>query len=138
MGRSVSVPTHAIATFYLKLPDEAIDEWEFVDMLDDFRNVIKSRYPSFEDDNTFVGREEKSILENEHGRIVIAEYCGLLSLSVVPDEHERNAYVELSRHWCEAIVPGLQAKLVECFPDALLRRVATASNGESFYEKEVQ
>lgn len=143
MGRSAATHPHAIETIYFSLFDVIGDEVNdpmlgpevCQEFLEDLRLVIRERYPSFEHCDHNAGSELRTILENEHGFIVASEYCGLLGLSLVPDEHERNDHVSLSRQWCRSIAPKLRAHLAKRFNGGTLRKVATASNGESFFER---
>lgn len=143
MGRSVATHPHAVGTIYFSLfdvigeeiTDPVLGPEALQELVEGLRAVIRERYPSFVKCDQSAGRELRAILENEHGFIVVSDYCELLSLSVVPDEHERNDYVNLSRRWCQSIFPKLRDHLNRRFNGGMLRKVATASNGGALFER---
>lgn len=63
--------------------------------------------------------------------VCISEYCGMVSISVVPTGEE--SYCEdtsgLARYWTEAHAVPVLEKFRECAP------IGTASNGETFYRR---
>ena len=130
MGRGVNTVTDAISVVYLQHSSE--DDYDWKNFCGGIREMIVEKFPSFYRVDKWDGREEHRILENEHARIVICEYCGLASISLAVRE-DGDYYIDklpLAEHWCRQIAPKFEA----LFSDRL-RRIATASNGESFYEK---
>lgn len=127
MGRSVMVPTDAIVTAFIQLPDDSVHfDWE--EFVENLRDVVRRRYPSFEHADRWAGRECLVIAENEHAGVAIADYCGLVSVSLAG----RNPF---GRAWACRIGPGFRATIEKAYAGHALRRVATASNGESFYQR---
>jgi hypothetical protein len=133
MGRSVAVPSDAIATVYVDHGCEDPIDWD--DWVEDVRNVIRSDYPSFSVDDRWVGQEERAILSNCRADVVVAEYCGLASISLVPTEESLAYLSEQNLHdaWCEQIEARWTERINAAFNG--LRKVATFSNGESVYER---
>lgn len=130
MGRSVSVPSDAVTTVYIALDDDFDPDFGWDDFIEDVRNVVKEKYPSFVDDDKWVGREDRSILVNTYARIVVAEYCGLVSISIVPDDHWNTSH--LTKAWCDRIARSWHRYMTKRFGRALTK-LGSASNGESFF-----
>lgn len=133
MGRSVAVPLDAMKTWYLPLSvedpqDDLAWEMEYNDTLDNIRYTVSAKYPSLKREHRFAN-EAAIILENDHGCIAVAEYMGLLSISIVP-RWSRNLAVA----WWERATPAIHGILLDLFPYELCFCVGTASNGESFYQ----
>lgn len=137
MGRSVSVPSDAVATAYIQWePEDPHDsQWEWDYFIDDLLCVLQRSFRSFAAIDVWVSNEEKAILENSQARVVVAEYCGLVSVSLVPcdldyyDESLRG----LRDHWCKQVTPKLLKTINETFGG--LKKIGTFSNGCSVYEK---
>ena len=130
MGRSVSYATGSTSvcyrTFKPETPEDSQFEWEYFE--DWLRETAAAAWPSLEPcDNTWLGREDHAILENAHAYIGVSEYCGLVSIWLAPKDNSEHP--ELSEHWCNQI----SAKFEKLFGE--YRKIATASNGESFYER---
>lgn len=147
MGRSVARPSDAVETVYLhephRSPDEdgdydgydAQDDWDY--FCEDLQNVVRERFPSFQEDSTWVGNEEKSILENGHARIVVAEYCGTVSVSLVPLEHTYSYDNRglLAAAWCRQVADSFRQHLHKRYPQSAMTRLGSMSNGEAVYRK---
>ena len=133
MGRSVSVPHNAVCTAYVHL--EAEDEFAWEDFTDDLWHTLRSKYKSLQPDDRWVGREDKVHWSNAHADIVLAEYCGLVSVSLVPTEDTYYPYDEqgLHRAWCEQVSKGFLDLINSSFGG--LRRIGSASNGEAFFQR---
>ena len=133
MGRSVSYPTNCSAVCFrifetdLEDPDSARFEWEwFVDWI---KETANGNWKSFCDTDKWIGGEDHAILENCHGYIGVSEYCGLVAVWLKAKDEYPNDHPELSLAWCDSIA----SKFGKLFGE--YRKVATASNGEAFYEK---
>ena len=121
MGRSVSYASGSIAIAYSHIEPED-EEFDFI--IEDRREYGKSLWPSLSNCDEWLDKEDCAILENDHCYIGVSEYCGLVSTWLVPKE-ENN----LSVAWCNQI----KDKFMKSF--STLNKVATASNGESFFER---
>lgn len=133
MSRSVSVPSGAVAVAY-KDATELEDEFDWEYYVDSIKYQLQSAFPSLEECDKWLGREDHAILENGHCHITVSEYCGLVAVSLVPKEHdiwypEDIALQNLSGSWCAQIESRFLSMLRE------YRKVATASNGEAFFER---
>jgi hypothetical protein len=126
MGRSVMTVSDAIQIVYLEL-DEEYDDWDW--FIEDVRTVISQKYKSFQVVDSWDGREEHRILENDLAKVVVCEYCGMVSINLVPCEFSL-FLLPLAEHWCSQIADGF-AKL---FPERLCK-LGTMSNGVSVYER---
>lgn len=129
MGRSVSVPSRAEAVAYAAIDPDFIEDFES-EVIDPLRYSLKEAFPSLYDDNDWLDREDHVIARNRLGLFGISEYCGLLAVWIVPADEESN----LSAPWCARAEAKLGAVVAKVFGQRL-RRVATASNGEAFFER---
>lgn len=134
MGRSVSVPHNAVATAFIHLDLE--DEFAWEDFTDDLWHTLRSKYKSLRPDDRWVGREEKVLLSNDHADVVLAEYCGLVSVSLVPKDfpYDDTAHLRtLSEAWCSQVADGFLDLINSTFGG--LRHIGTACNGEAFFQR---
>lgn len=129
MGRSVSVPHYAEAVAYAAIDPDNVEDFES-EVIDPLRYALKKAFPSLHDDNEWLDREDHVILRNRLGLFGISEYCGLLAIWIVPADEDSN----LSAPWCARAEAKLGAVVADVFGQRL-RRVATASNGEVFFER---
>lgn len=90
MGRSVMVPGDAIATVYVHVEIEDPLAWD--DFVDNLRDEISARYPTMKTVKRWAGRETAVILESEWGCVAVCEYCGLVSINLVPKPGNRRAF----------------------------------------------
>jgi len=142
MGRSVSVPHNAVCTAFIHLdhdhedPDESFFCWEA--FIDNLEWTLRKKYKSLEKDDHWVGREDHVILSNSHGLVSVAEYCGLVSVSLVPCNEDygytdSEALNNLHEAWCSQVSDGFLDLINSSFGG--LRHIGTASNGEAFFER---
>jgi hypothetical protein len=154
MGRSVSYQSGAAVILYFspditgKNEDGEFNQDLFSEEHDDLRcniiSSIKAKYKSFylidrqEARNFSSDRECWPILSNDLVTIYLSEYCGLYSLSIVPNNRaKRDGYrfdttEALAKKFASQISKGLDKIIDECGgrPASLIGR---ASNGEAFY-----
>lgn len=107
-------------------------EWDA--LIDWIREEVATRWPSLEpvEDESLPDRETRVLARNRHSAVTIAEYGGVVAVSLIPD-YDRGAYWRnpdpgLGEWWRSQVAP----RFLELFRE--YRRVGTASNGESFYE----
>ena len=128
MGRSVSTPSAArvVSYHYLDLEEQDDAQWIFDNMVDGFRETLKSMFPSVETADSWIGREDHVVAENKLALFGISEYCGLVAYWIVPKDDARGwaAY-----RWIDSIADRFTAAF------GTLQKTGTASNGESFYER---
>jgi hypothetical protein len=121
MARSVSVPSGAVQVWYA-LHDG--DHEDFGDCIEDFREYVSSKYPSMEDCNRWIGREDRVVLENSHAAITVSSYCGLVAVAVVPKEDYAFSFA-----WAEKVD---LSQAVKCFGRGMFS-LGRASNGEQMF-----
>lgn len=127
MARSVSTPSGAAALAYA---DAAwIEEfWEFDDAVERLQELAQERYPSLQTCDTWLGREDRAVLENGFCYITVSEYRGLVAVAAVPKADG------LAARWCASL--DLKA-LAACFGDTLVS-LGRFSNGEQVFRRSGQ
>ena len=68
------------------------------------------------------------ILENSRSIVVLSEYMGCISISLVP-RYESN----LDLVWCESIYESFIETLHGAYQEAAMNKVGTDSSGSSYY-----
>jgi hypothetical protein len=138
MGRSVYVPSDASCTAFIVLDDTDDDFFDFDDVLESVRLALADRYPSLEPCNYWIGREGHAIAHNRLGVVVVAEYCGLASVSLCPVEvcNDRG-HQALAAAWCRNNADKFKDTIKAAFAGKTVHRIATASNGETFYNRDL-
>lgn len=133
MGRSVSYATGSTAIAYRSLDDTCDDSFEYDHLVDWIRDCAKRLWPSFQDCDEWLGREDKAILSNDLAYIGLSEYCGLVSIWLVDRADSFDGFddttANLAAPWCAQIAPRFLKQFGE------LRKLGTFSNGESVYER---
>ena len=127
MGRSVSVPRNAAYAAYQALSDEC-DGDDFSWLVDDLRSVLKSAFPSVSESDRWAGREDRVIACNRHADFGISEYCGLVSVWVIPNEDS-----PLASAWVDKVEVKFRAAVAGCFGQDL-RKQGVFSNGEAIFQ----
>ena len=129
MSRSVAVPGEATAIWYIA-PDLGHDDegdlWiEHVteSLLDALPSLWEPSRPEW------IGRECRVIARNRLGAFCLSEYCGLWALAFVPEREDQ------AHPFASAWAAKVYKRVAALFGDTLLRHVATASNGEAFFER---
>ncbi len=130
MGRSVSYPSGAVVAFaHLDLEDcedqDAVD-WAYETAQDFFTESCRTTWPSLEECDTWLGREDHALLRNRHAYFGMSTYCGVIAYWLVM--HGDAGSPALAERWIAQVAADFQATF------GSLRKIGTASNGESFYE----
>ena len=129
MGRSISTPSNAAAVCYSVIDDNQFGD-EFDMLMDDFRDQLFYMFPSVTSTERWLGREDHVLAENGLAMFGMSEYCGLIAYWIVPQEHSHDGRLDgIAKRWIEQIAP----KFTKAFGE--LTKVGTASNGESFYQR---
>tara|TARA_Y100001934_G_C11910819_1_gene566566 strand:+ start:15 stop:401 length:387 start_codon:yes stop_codon:yes gene_type:complete len=126
MARSVSTPSGRTAVCYQDA-SHIEDSYDYDDYKRNIMDKAQDLFPSMDRCNKWIGREDLAILENKLAYIGISEYCGLVAIWLLPKDDME--YAGLAERWCEKAVPKFDSAFSE------YRRIGTASNGESFFEK---
>lgn len=129
MGRSVYVPSGAEAVAYASV--ECEDQFEFDMLKEALVYSLEVAFPSVSEDDGYVGREGVVIASNRLVKFVVAEYCGLMSVSVVPNDDE---YYERGKGFANRINAKFQ-KVVAGVCGAVYYKLGSFSNGEGVYQK---
>lgn len=138
MSRSVSVASGAAVVVYTHFDavaeDTAYDD--FQDLIADFRAALHAAFPSVTKDDRWLDREDHVIASNRHADFGLSEYMGLVSCWIVPRiDHDSYANTNgLKRQWASKAEDTFRKVVRNVFGDEL-RKLGTASNGESFYEQ---
>lgn len=134
MGRSVSYPSGAEVAF-MHLDCDCTDGcgcWG--DFIYDLKARAESLWPSLSiDDERWLGREDHALLGNRHAYFGVSEYCGLVAVWLVARDHD-GIYSDdpppaFSERWVSQAGDKLRTEFGQ------LRKLGTASNGESFFER---
>lgn len=110
-------------------------EWDYY--VDDFRSMMKQAFPSLDECDKWVGREDHALLENQYAFFGVSEYCGLVSMWVQPkDPHysENESWDARRDHWIAQIERKFHETANLCFGTAI-RKLGSFSNGEGVYER---
>ncbi len=127
MGRSVSVPRGAFAVAYTESPNCLDDDFDIYweDFVGDIVERAVKLFPSMDDCDTWLDREDRAVLENKFAYIGVSEYCGLTAIwMVLKEEH-----LALAERWAVKATEKFEKE----FQD--LKRLGTFSNGEGVFEK---
>lgn len=128
MGRSVSYARGSVCIAYTTFDntEEYKDAWD--DFIEWIREQATELFPSLYNEDTWLGREDHAVLANQHCYIGVSEYCGLVSIWVVPkeDDNDNNG---LAQHWCASI----EKKFNNAF--GTLNKIGRFSNGACVFEK---
>lgn len=130
MGRSVDYLNNASAVIYCHIDSE--DEYAFDDFFDNVKTELQDKYPSLDTCDRWDGRETRIFLESNLVEIGISEYCGLVSVSIRPNQR-MGANESLAENWISKTEAGIR-KICSNYSQTL-RKVGTFSNGEGVFEK---
>ena len=122
MGRGVSVPYGATIVTYIDI-SEIHEEYEYEDMILNIIETLRDKMPSLQDSDTWIDREDRTILENDLVYIGTSTYCDVMSLWIVP----KDQYLDLSYNWINKIAHHV-TKLGD------LIKQGTMSNGVSVFK----
>lgn len=125
MSRSVSVPRNAEVVCYQHRKFE--DEFEWEDLVEDIRESCKSVWPSLEDCDEFLDREDHALLENRLVYIGVSEYCGLVAIWIVPKEDYYGNEKPLAFGW----IGRISERFREMFGELVCK--GRFSNGEAVF-----
>lgn len=150
MGRSVNYHSDAYKVLYTHIEysethedeegnevdnDRYDDQFEWDSFVEMLEYGLKEVAPSLEPPRKveWYDREVRKILENNLCSVWLSEYCGLVSLSFVPEEEgysSGKAINGLAERWINQMIPKFQEQI-----NPSLRKVGTMSNGEAIFEK---
>ena len=128
MARSVSVPFNAQRVLYVNLADFE-DHHDLQDALADFSQAICRRYPSLQPARYWHGCEDLGLAESAHAVVGVSTFCGLGAVWVAPKQANRTCCT-----WVDSMKRGFIMDAVREHLGQPLRKIATASSGEAFFE----
>ena len=136
MGRSVNFLDNAITVIYFTA-DWMEEDYDYTDFVDNLQGNIIHKLKSYTESERWGNRETKIILENNLCIIGISEYCGLYSLSVASEysEYSGDRYINNFGDHHAAQIKNTLIKILDNLGCVVLNKIATASNGNSLYEK---
>lgn len=135
MGRSVSYPHDSIVCFRtLNIgagngDDEELDYFDFDELIDDYRYLIRDLFPSMQDWDSWIGREDHAITRNGFCYFGVSEYCGLVSIWLAKRADLDGSVDAMADRWMAQVAPRFRKAF------GALRHIGTASNGEAFFER---
>lgn len=139
MGRSVSYPGNTMALAFTHLTWEHEDDAHHVwrEFEDDIKEAVKQAFPVRWRSVDVWNDEDHGVLKCDYALFGYSEYCGLVSVWLVPVEPEEDADAT------EVLAYGLfagtaQDRLNEAVENATgvrLRHRGTFSNGEAVFER---
>ena len=122
MGRGVSVPYDAEVVTYIDV-SEMDDEYDFECMIVNIMEILRRKMPSLQDSDEWIGREDRTILENDLVYIGTSTYCNIMSLWIVPKEY----HIQLAYNWINKVGHHV-LQLGDLY------KTGTMSNGVSVYK----
>ena len=138
MGRSIGYPSDATFTVYTQFhgDDEDLHAVLWDEFIDGLQEAVIGRYPSFDREDEWHDREGHIILENGHGQIIVYEYCGGVSISLVPIERNDGYFQHantIHKAWCEQVEKNMRNLLNDHYE--LWGKVGSMSNGEGVFTR---
>lgn len=105
--------------------------YDFNELIEDFRQHLKTLFPSVEEADKWIGHEDHILAENDLALFGMSEYGGLVAYWIVPaSEHYDFARPrQLEERWIKSIAD----KFVAAFGE--LSKVGSMSNGEGVYRR---
>ena len=140
MSRSVSRPSNAQVVAFACIESEDDDDLNQMNWDDTIENLVTellAAFPGLRKVDRWLDREDHVIAENGLAAFGISEYCGLVAVWIVPDKYELGCKVDdhpLSVKWIASIEKQFHKIVAQVFGFEL-RHIATASNGEAFFER---
>jgi len=134
MGRSVSTPSGALTIVYADV--SALEgPFDYDDLIANISDELRAKYPTLDEADEWVGREDRAFLENKLAYVTVSEYCGLAAFCLVPKEINRyDENIEaLSSNWVNKISKGFE-KIIAGYADTY-NKVGAFSNDEGVYER---
>lgn len=134
MGRSVNYARNATAVAYIAQDevegDFTQEAWD--DFKEDLTNILTDKFPSLKHCKHWEGNEVLFFLENGLCKIALSEYCGLVSVSLVPQDGDYTNE-NLANAYCKKIKHSFHKVINEGYSNSLIK-LGTFSNGEGVYE----
>ena len=101
-----------------------------------FQTTMVQAFPSLSTCDEWLDREDRALLENNYCHIGMSEYCGLVSMWVVPKEctyYDSPGFEGLRDRWIDQIGAKFFKTASNCFGKPL-SKLGSMSNGEGVYQ----
>lgn len=136
MSRSVSYPSGCHAVCFQNV-SHMEDQWEWQEFVEDLRTRAREFWPSLEDCDRWLDREDHAVLSNIHAYVGVSEYGSLAAIWFKSRAFDRyssfhgddQAHANIANHWCKSISPRFEKMFAE------YELIGRASNGEAFYQR---
>lgn len=128
MGRSVSQPRGTLVACYQEIEDDDMHE-TYDYLVDDIRECVQHRAPSFEEIDRWVGREDRALLQNSFAQIGVSTYGGLACVWMRLQPNLDGAQEGIAKSWIDKWTPTFLKLFTQFEP------VATMSNGVTLYQE---
>jgi hypothetical protein len=103
-------------------------DWDWV--MDDHRQTLRAMFPSFWDADEWLDREDHVLARNSLVSFGVSEYCGLMSIWLVPRGDLENAGLEaFAERWIAAVLPKFRKAFGQ------YEKLGSMSNGEGVFRK---
>ena len=129
MGRTVAQHPYQIVTAFTHVEqDEDFSCWEWEELMSNWREQMQEFWPSLTRADSWEHRECRIIAENQHCKVSVSEYCGLVAICLIPKVDDP-ATMGMAYRWCQSIAPKFKEEF------STLRHIGSASNGEAFFQE---
>ena len=134
MSRTVETVRYSKKVYFYSgdFDEDGID-WE--DLIGNVKYDLERKYKSLYEPNNkwleYPFRETMILLQNDHVKITVSEYCGVGVFCIFYDDNSECP--ELSERWFNQNVEKIK-EIIKQYCESL-RHVATFSNGEAIYER---
>ena len=142
MGRSVSYANGSEVVIYSYIEpviddednyDEFLTQLAWDDAIYNLKYEAKEAFPSLEECDEWLGREDHAILENKLVYVGLSEYMNIISVWIVPKDNE---YYSLAVYSANQMKEKLE-EIVERAFGLRLNQVGRFSNGEAVFSKAI-
>ncbi len=109
------------------------EDWDW--LVEDIQRTLTTLFPSFHtEDNKWIDRELRVLVENEHSLVTISEYGGLVAICLGPN-YDRSQYWAAPNERLSPLGEKWRASIEEKFLTTFgeYEKIGTFSNGESVY-----
>ncbi len=116
-------------------PRDFQSEWDYY--IEDFRSQMQEAFASLQARDTWIGREDRALLENAFCYVGVSEYMGLVSMWVAPKEanyYSAPGFQSLRDRWIDQIRQRFYEVAHTCFGEPL-KQLGYMSNGEGVYRR---
>ena len=129
MSRGVSVPRNALVIAYREMNAEDIDDFDMV--IEDYRETVKSMFPSTYDYDKWVDREDHVVARNNLVMFGLSQYGSVVSYWIIPLSYP------MGFPGVEDLAIGWSFQIRNAFEKAFgnLRHSGHDSSGSQYYYK---